>query len=589
MTNSHTPKKKSGFLLRQRNTIIAFAIIFAVLLAGYLIVKNALEEDAPTTTEETTSVELLPGEATFGTTTLLYPYIQRENLKEVRVHNPANASRGEEYIDWSISFAYDETEEDYYGYMTDYPYNVLDDTQFTYFVAAVCNPVFTSRIEDHCSDFSLYGLAAESDADAIYVEVELQDSTVYKLYFGKKNPNGTSYYIRSGDIAKDADGNDYVRDSVYLMNSTTASYFESTLLTLPTAMLNTLISYPYSNSDVISRFDLLATDESILVSLAYMGEIDTPDKLFGGSCGFYSRTPAGYFSSPSFEARLDRLKEFTGSEVMEYATKRIDDVDEDGNEIYYHVFENEVLAEYGLDADHIQYIMRYWVVYQGTDEALVSEVYFSGLRPDGYYYAYAINFNTIVKVDPSTVDFLAWETLDFLDSYALRMSIGYCKELTVKGKIDGEVYEETFVAELDQEYVAKSAYAKNADKEVNMDYYRILFTELYTTVLWDDVPDTLDMEALLATEPYLEISVTTPKVGINAEKFVTAELPSVTRILRFYRYSNGRALMTVEMIRDGVSSGESGSFYVRVSRLDKLITDTKKLCDGLPISNYDKE
>ena len=116
-------------------------------------------------------------------------------------------------------------------------------------------------------------------------------------------------------------------------------------------------------------------------------------------------------------------------------------------------------------------------------------------------------------------------------------------------------------------------------------------------MLRGDIPADLDTEALLENEPYLEIEVKTRDVTVYAtDDFgmpttkVEGVIKSARRILRFYRYSNGRAMLTVETIdSNGKSSGESGRFYVLTSRLDKLIGDADKLVRGESFSFYDKE
>lgn len=591
MTDNHNTTKKTSFLARRCNTIVATLIVFAVLIGGYFIVENALVEEAVPSDTEEPAISLLPGEVSSGTATLVYPSIDRKQLKEVRIHNPSNEQkRGSEYVDWGISFLYDAKDDQSIGYMLGYEEEVfLDETKLSSLAAAVGNVVFSRRPVDECEDFSIYGLSEET---ATRVEVELVDGTVYTIYVGNKNPAGTGYYIRSADTVTDADGKPYERKSVYLASQVTTTYFDMTLMELPTAMVTTMMAYPVNPETGFTKFELISSDNSIAISLRpFNPAIQSADMLFGGSCNYYSVLPAGYFSSPAFDMRKDVFEMFQGAEVMEYSTKPVTSVDEDGKEYTYFDIENETLAEYGLENGRVKYILRFSSKEPTTGEILESEIWFSSLRSDGYYYARSLNFGTIVKVGPETVDFLGWKTLDFLDAYALRMSIGHCEKLTVKGTIDGKEYTETFTVEMDKEYKALSAYAENLGKNVSMDQYRILFRELLTTTLRDSVSEALtqeEKEAVMAGKPYFELQIQTPNFG-KSERFPNG-LKSVTRILRFYQYTNGRALLTVEMIdSEGKSSGESGEFYVRVSRLDKLISDTKKLCDGIPFDFYDKE
>lgn len=593
--NANKSERRSSFFLRRRNTLVALAVIFAVLIGGYFLVRaTLLSGDKP---QDTTpgNFELMPGEAAFGSSVLLYPQTDRKSIKTVKIHNPANRALGEVYVDWGIGFAYDSEKKESYGYLLEYDYASLSEVMLTYFAVAAGTPTFSARLEDHCSDFSPYGLDYASDEEATYILVEKNDGTVHKIYVGSKNPSGTGYYVRVADRVKDENGVESVRDAVYLLGASTSSYYEKTLLASPAGMLDSLMTYPISSS--FSSFILYSTDNRINVSFLPVEGMNSTASIFAGSSLYRSVTPEGYFSSSRFETSIKKFESFSGMETVEYATKLVTGTDEDGEEYSFYSFEDETLAKYGLDPDHIKYFLMYTAMYAEAKEHVVSEVYFSDLRPDGYYYAYSLSFSTIVRVAPTTVDFLEWSTLDFVDSYVLRMSIGYCKELTLSGKIDGVPYRETFVSTVDSDYILKEVYAKNLGEKVSLPLYRTLFTEFYTTILRQEVPEDLDKKALMEEEPYLEIRITTPSItvykkdeaGNNTSK-VERVLPGVTRVLRFYRYTNGRAMMTVEMIDDkGVSSGESGSFYVLLGRLDKLIGDAKKLCDGESFSYNDRE
>ena len=97
--------------------------------------------------------------------------------------------------------------------------------------------------------------------------------------------------------------------------------------------------------------------------------------------------------------------------------------------------------------------------------------------------------------------------------------------------------------------------------------------------------------------PYAEIHLKTRDVTVYAKDELGAPttkvegvVKSVTRVLRFYRYSNERTLMTIETIdANGKSNGEVGEFYVLTSRLDQLIRNADNLVKGIPFTWYDKE
>ena len=582
-SNSH---KKKSFLQRRLNTLVALFVILAVLVAGYFLVQSALKEETETPTTTEAPIALLPGEVKNGNSLLVYPSVDQKDIDEVNIHNPELEDK---YQDWGIKFLYNAEEKRSLGYIIGHENDVyLDETQLTLFAAAAGNVIFTRRVVDVCDDFSIYGLSEE---EAVRVELKKTDGTVYTVYIGNLNPSGTAYYLRSGDTVTDDKGNPYERKSVYLLTASTTAYMESTLAAKPTAIVSPLLAYPVNPEVGFAAFELFSANGDIKISLRPRSAITSAEKLFGGSFNYYAVEPAGYYASSAFDTRIEVFEMFQGSEVMEYGTKSVTTTDDDGKEYVYYDFETDVLAKYGLDGSRLQYVMSFSTTEEGSTEPLKSEIWISALQPDGYYYARSLNFNIIAKLDPTTVDFLGWKTVDFLDAYALRLNIGNAARLTLKGKINGKLFEETFVPSSqleDSEYIVKSVKAEKLNKQLSMTFYRELFRELLQITLQGSVPSDLDKEALLKNEPYFEIRIETPKFN-KSDKYPEG-LESVTRILRFYQYTNGRALVTVETIdASGKSSGENGSFYVRVSRLDKLLTDAQKLCNGEEFSFRDKE
>ena len=112
-----------------------------------------------------------------------------------------------------------------------------------------------------------------------------------------------------------------------------------------------------------------------------------------------------------------------------------------------------------------------------------------------------------------------------------------------------------------------------------------------------NAPEDLDIDALKEQGPYLTLSIDTTDVTIykkdsngNDTSIIDRVLPGITRTLRFYRYSNGRALVTIETIdENGESSGENGAFYVTIPRLDKLVSDAYNVNEGLPVDPFARD
>lgn len=589
-----TNQNRAPFLVRQRNLIIALFVVAAVLAAGYFAIRAVLTEEEPPV--NIAEQELLPGEVMSNGSRLVYEPLDSSKLKSVKVHNPANRTAGEQYVDWGIGFAYDEEAKNSYAFFLGCDYLEIDDEQLAYFCAGVGMTVVASRLEDHCTDFAPYGLD-KSPEELLTVTVETVEGKVYTLYIGNINPGGNGYYVRSADSVTDSEGNSYVRDSVYLLNQASSSYLQKTVAAAPMAMLTKLLTFPVASS--FSSFALASTDGSVDVSFLQTGTFQTVADLFSGSNLYRSVTPEGFFASSQFETRIIRFQNFCGEEVMEYATETREGEDEEGKYSYAY-FPEEILEKYGLDPDHIRYMLAYSANYVETNEHLLSEVYFSAQQPDGYYYAYSLCYNTICRVSPETADFLRWGTIDFLDPTVVRISIGYIKNFAIEGKKDGRDISLSFtqqnVMEEDGTYLMQSAVCDQTGA-IDLSAYRNFFRVLFGSYVQGEVPDTLDQEALKEGEPYLTLRIKTDRVTIykkNDSGTITNQVDCVIepaeRILRFYRYSNGRALVTSEYVEaDGTTTGESGLFYVLVDRLDKLLSDAEKVSQRQEVNVYGRE
>ena len=320
---SKTSKTNQSFMKKRRNTIVMLAIVFTVLIAGYFALRGVLVDETPTTTEPP-AVELLPGEGTFGDSKLIIPRIERKDLDTVTIHNPNNRVYGDVYVDWGIGFAYDETAKDYYGFLLTYDYAELDGTQLAYFAMSCGYVSFTSRVAeiDENTDLSIYGLDYASDEEATYMLIKKRDGTTHKLYYGKKNPSGTAYYVRSGDTYVDENGNTVERNTIYLLGASTTTYTESTALAKPTEMLTTRMSYPIKS--MFSSFILQDSMGDLNIAFLPVKSLKNVDSVFGGSSLYYTAMPKGYFSSSEFETRITIFEDFLGEETLEYATKKVE-------------------------------------------------------------------------------------------------------------------------------------------------------------------------------------------------------------------------------------------------------------------------
>ena len=76
---SNNTNKTVSFISRQKNLIIALAIIFAILLIGYFtVIAPLMKEEAPPSGGDNT-VEILPGEVLLGNRIYIYRISKRKS------------------------------------------------------------------------------------------------------------------------------------------------------------------------------------------------------------------------------------------------------------------------------------------------------------------------------------------------------------------------------------------------------------------------------------------------------------------------------------------------------------------------------
>ena len=83
---SNNTNKTVSFISRQKNLIIALAIIFAILLVGYFTVIAPLMKDEVAPSDGNETVEVLPGEVLLGNRIYIYERLERGDVDKVVFH-----------------------------------------------------------------------------------------------------------------------------------------------------------------------------------------------------------------------------------------------------------------------------------------------------------------------------------------------------------------------------------------------------------------------------------------------------------------------------------------------------------------------
>jgi hypothetical protein len=612
LTNETASIKKKSFLMRQKNIIIGLVITFIVLLGGYLfIVRPLLQDDQ---TGSTTNVELIWEEEVQGTgsTLLLFPHTVRTQIQKIDIHNPSNATQ---YVDWGFFYneEADETnqlEADTF-YLTDYEYAPYDDTSFSYLITAAGYTICSSRIEDHCTDFSKYGLDFDDLSEATYFRVTTRDQVTYTVIIGDQLPSGSGYYVRSYDEDVNLQtGETQLRDSVYVL---TDVYVSDTLLTSPLSLVTAYLTYPTSSSDQLDAFALWVDEERyysnrldadgnqvydedgkkvITWSPAIYAkplDMDSQDPffVFSGMSTYYLVNPSGYYASTELEDLFSIFEEFLGDEVLELG-KTI--IDEDGES--YIGFEDEVFQKYSLDNPYYTLFYRY--------NDIDNYVYFSKLQEGSYYYAYSVNFNIICRVNLTTAYFMDWDLNTFVFSGIFYLQINNCESIEVNGSyydlgIDNEyrvgLQDVNYKFQLEGTGSDLAVVEKNTGSNLDTKNFRQFYKMMLQTYIRDELEDEVSI-----SDPFATFRVVTRETVVyktdsdgNDTDEVDYIRSSVTRIYRFYEVTNGRSFCTVESIdEDGNSGGESGAFYCMTSSIEKILASAIDVVNGVTIVASDR-
>ncbi len=626
MDKNNVKKIKGSVFSRQKNTIIALAVIFAVLLCAYLfIIRPLLKDDNNISTEP---VELIWENEILGPNNRvqMFETVDSEVLSEVKVHNPSLLAKyGEQYVDWSIYRApkgttiagYEVIKDTFY--LKDYEYAPLNEdeqNQISVLADIINDAGYTltlSRVVDHAEDFSKYGLDYENDEDAIYCEVIKLDGTSYKFYVGDKIPSGTAYYVRMAgkDVCKDKNsefyGQEIENDSVYIYDCTN-------VLISPTETIAPILTYPM-DTNTQSYFDMFAilnshgiNEEDTETLIHFLAITDSykkkPVSAFAPMAVYYTTIPTGYYSSDAFEALFEQfMNGIRGSKVCELATLMSSVNEETGKEEDFYGFSDEILEKY-FTSDEMYCITFSW-------DGVPNIVYVSKETENGTYYAYSLVFNTICEVSADTLAFLKWDRNMFIQKEIFQMNIINCAEIMISGKYfdyaleSGEIPGETtveglFKLEHNNDDSLKLT-SPNASYEGKMTYkewdanFRILYQLLLALPIREEIDSEL-IKDIMNGESYAEIKVTSAEQVVykvdsegNETAVVDYTVESMTRIYRFYKYTSGRSLVTIESIdADGKSEGENGSFYILTSTVENLLRATDMHLNGEVISKYER-
>lgn len=600
------PQGKGKRMSGRLRAVIAMGGVAVILICGYFFLLRPLLSEKDVETHPVQAIwadEVISGDNTL----LLIPHYYTDDVQEIAIHNPNNAKG---YEDWGVFYNKDANEslglDANTFYLTDYTYASFENETLSQMITAAGYVICSTRLEDHCTDFSKYGLDTQTGdySDRISYTLTLRDGTKHTVVVGSKTPTGSSYYVRCLDESEDlSTGEIKVRDSVYILASV---FFQSTILSSPTAIAMPYLGYPVDQTNPLELFALYVNEEKYYYPSEEGGEAlwqpaiyaralkkvgSDPFSIFTGTSAYSMQIPKGYYSSYQMERIISALGDFQGDSILEMGKDR---VEEDGA-LSAEDFDEETLKKYGLDQPYYQ--LAY--VSSAGDLSLPNVVYFSKLQENSYYYAYSLNFNSICKVDKDTVYFLSWDLDSFVSTAITYTNIENIQSLSFKGSYFDLGVEQDYRKGKTDVDLSYRLDGKGQDlivtetgtgTVVNTSYFRKLYESFLLTSIRKALTDE-EIEQAMKGEPFLTITIVTKETVVyktdeNGNTTTEADYirPSVMRILRYYEVSEGRSLVTTEDIDEkGRSMGEQGTFYGMTASAYKLMANALDIFHGLEI------
>ena len=397
-----------------------------------------------------------------------------------------------------------------------YPNIALNQQTVAYLLSITSVPITQSRVSTDLSDTAQYGL----DTPAAVYTVTTTDGISHTVYVGDPSPSAAGYYVRYED-----------REAVYLMSSVLGQ----TVLAKMTDFVSAYVTVPVSESEYYlqDNFCLYHGDE-LLMRVRFLPENERQG--LASTRIFEMEYPADYnLSMDNYDrAVLCTLGSLTGTEVLALDLS------------------DETLAKYGLD--HPAYTVTY--TYEGTDIKL----YFSEQQEDGSYLCASGPYQTVVRVDGTSLKFLSWDLIEFIDRPIFGRRITDVVSVAIDGTVDGAPVSADFALSHGKDSkgaATLSVLDRISDTQIaSIPDFRNLYKVLLTVSIEDYAPYT---ESSLPQSAELLGTVTVQTNGGGVLRY------------QFFAYSGRRCLYTIN---------GKGEFYVPRDRVEKLLRDTATLLAG---------
>ena len=259
----------------------------------------------------------------------------------------------------------------------------------------------------------------------------------------------------------------------------------------------------------------------------------------------------------------------------------------------------EQLDEYGLlnHAHEFAFIYEDAQGQEYTNHFVVSEK-----TEEGKYYGYSEIFDMILVIDESQVPYLEWEEIDWYDREYFTFNIAHVQKILLEGQgiptpiefvLDNSKSDQSQGIASDQLAIYANGrlvdYKLTVTKpsgsqatETSTYNFKRFYQALLTASMEGNAELTEEEMAAFRNSPDSDCLL---KITIHADD---GKGESANLVYRFYRYTERKAYMTVEVLDSATTSATpekgQGTFYVLQSFCDKLVSDAYRFMEGVEIT-----
>ena len=418
-------------------------------------------------------------------TLLMFEHLQRSSVSRLDVTNEFG----------SYAFVYDAAKDDFY--LEGNPSIPYSEMSLISLMSDAGYAIVNRRVEDHCTDFSLYGLD-DASVSASYTLTTLQGDT-HTVLIGAQVPGSSYRYVRYAG-----------RDAVYIARSS----YAGTVMANVTSFVSPILATAMSTDDYYKADDFyLKRNGETVTAIRYLDEAAREQK----STIYEMTVPAAYtVNDTNYSAVLQALCTPYGMSTLDFSR--------DGNAV-----PDEVLQKYGVGEGQYVYVLHY--VYGKAENTL----YFSAKNEDGTYNCYSPRFGIVAQCKGVTFAFLDWDLLEYVSQVTLSLNINLISSITIESPTVNEVFSLTGTDQELQMQVRSTGRVYTGDELKN-------FRRLYNTIL------VIDREEYAENPSTDDLLLT-----LTIKKRDNTEL-----VYRFYGYSTRRCYFTINgvgeftCLRDGV-------------------------------------